>query len=232
MTQEQRFFPDHVDIPHMGRKCKERPFLSLLGAINHSDINTENMKRRKAEDVLQENVAKYLAYVFPDVMFNSDLSGAWMKGMIKKKAGRLRSSNKWPDMVIYKPMKHPDTGLVWSGLFLELKAEGTSLVTKRNGQKRPAGSWKDEHIQGQAEMLQELINQGYMASFGIGYDHATLLAKYYLWGDFDQLARFLVKTETEFLWFEQRFPDEFRKAKGHEWHTSQATIEASDWPQQ
>ena len=111
------------------------------------------------EEQLQLAVCDYIRLRYPDVLFNSDMSGIKLTMGQAIKAKRMRSSRGFPDLVIYANRKGRH------GLFLELKAEGTKLTKKD-------GSFKSEHIEEQAEMLVKLWRLGFKADFAIGFEDA------------------------------------------------------------
>lgn len=143
------------------------------------------------ESELQEVVAGYLVYHYPDVMFRSDF-GAGVK-LTKNQAARQRRQNggrsKWPDMFIAEPMvghirmctisqyRHYGTEAedVCCGLYLELKKEGTRLKKKN-------GDWATEHIAEQAKTLEKLRQRGYCAEFAVGFEQAKNIIDEYLGG--------------------------------------------------
>lgn len=144
----------------------------------------------KTEAQLQEQIAQYIRLRYPDVLFHSDFgSGIKLtKGQAvrqKRQNGGLRA---WPDMLIAKAKKMPKDELrfepqpgvdgyglcpEWHGLFIELKREGTRL-------KKKDGSWASEHIAEQAEVLQKLEDEDYIAMFAVGFDQAKMIIDDYL----------------------------------------------------
>jgi len=82
-------------------------------------------------------------------------------------AKKLRSSNGFPDLVIYQKSG------VWSALMIELKKEGTRLEKK-------TGELADDHIKEQSIMHRNLISKGYLAQFAVGFDQAKELIDWYL----------------------------------------------------
>ncbi len=127
------------------------------------------------EDSVHKQVAEYLKWQYPKVMFRTDFA-AGIKMTIGQavKHKNLQKDRSWPDLFIAEP-----TGK-YAGLFLELKREGTRL-TKLNGQ------WATEHIREQAETLAILINKGYVAQFAVGFMEAK--------GIIDQYMRILCERE-------------------------------------
>jgi hypothetical protein len=84
------------------------------------------------------------------------------------KAKRMRTSNGFPDLVIYEPVGE------FQALFIELKASGTSIVTK-DGRLR-----KDEHLEEQADMHRRLRAKGYAVCFAVGIDAALKVVDAYM----------------------------------------------------
>ena len=123
-----------------------------------------------SEAKLHEAVCDYIRLQYPDVLFNSDMSGVKLTMGQAIKAKKLRSSKGFPDLVIYEPRK---LGFIYYGLFLELKIEGTKLY-KKNGEAATI------HIAEQQEMIIKLIKLGYYASFACGFNEAKKIIDEYL----------------------------------------------------
>ena len=121
-----------------------------------------------SEKTIHRAVCDYIRNQYPDVMFNSDMSGA-MKLTIGQAVAmkNLRSNRGYPDIVIYEPRN----GL--HGLFIELKDEGVKLWNKSG---RPA----TPHIAEQSECLVKLDERGYAVAFAIGFDDAKRIIDEYL----------------------------------------------------
>ena len=71
------------------------------------------------EENLHLAVCNYIRMQYPDVLFNSDMSGVKLTMGQAIKAKRLRSCKGFPDLVIYEPRGEH------KGLFIELKREVT-----------------------------------------------------------------------------------------------------------
>lgn len=125
------------------------------------------------ESDLQVMVADYLRLQHPIVLFHSDFgSGVRLTpGQAIKQKRQNGGQRAWPDMFIAEPMQIK--GQIYSGLFLELKKEGTRLKKKN-------GEWASEHIAEQAEVLERLMVRGYRAGFAVGFDEAKRLIDEYL----------------------------------------------------
>lgn len=132
------------------------------------------------EAEIQQCVADYLRFQYPNVIFHSDFGSGiklTMGQAVKQK--RLNGGRRaWPDMFIAQPVDIDYGQISWrrySGLFIELKKEGTRL-------KKQNGEWSSEHIAEQARMLSELQARGYKADFALGFDQAKNLIDDYLGG--------------------------------------------------
>lgn len=133
------------------------------------------------ESDLQAQVADYIRLRYPHAIFHSDFGSGiklTMGQAIKQK--RLNGGRRsWPDMfiaetVIVKRKDGAYEGL--SGLFVELKREGTRIF-KKDGK-----LVADEHIREQFDMLHDLRARGYAAEFACGFDEAKKLIDDYMKG--------------------------------------------------
>lgn len=137
---------------------------------------------RKTEAQLQVMVADYLRYQYPKVLFHSDY-GSGVKltmsqaVMQKRQNGGRRS---WPDLFIAHPIFDIRTGYTRSGLFIELKREGTRIF-KKDGQ-----LVSDEHIREQFDLLCDLRRAGYEAKFACGFEEAKRIIDNYMKGIRDE----------------------------------------------
>jgi hypothetical protein len=104
-------------------------------------------------------VVQYLKLQYPNVIFNADMSGIKLsigQAMKQKKLGMPKG---YPDLFIAEPNG------TYNGLFIELKKSGLKL-------KKKDGTWINEHIEEQAQMLEKLNQRGYYATFCIGFEEA------------------------------------------------------------
>lgn len=123
----------------------------------------------KKEETLHLKVCDYLRKNYPDVLFRTDFSsGMKMTPGQVAKHKKFQKSRAWPDLFI------AESNILTSGLFLELKAEGVKLY-KKNGE-----MVANKHYQEQAEMLEKLRSNGYIAEFAVGYDEAIKIITNYL----------------------------------------------------
>ena len=116
-------------------------------------------------------VADYLRLQYPNVLFHSDF-GSGIKltmGQAAKQKRQNGGRRAWPDMFIAEPK------LKASGLFIELKKEGTRLKKKN-------GEWATPHLAEQAQVLEQLRQRGYAAEFACGFDEAKERIDNYLGG--------------------------------------------------
>ncbi|MCP3925030.1 MAG: hypothetical protein GY714_20830 [Desulfobacterales bacterium] len=139
-----------------------------------------------AEQRLQEAVIKYIKLQYPDVLIYVD-SGAGLKMSIgnAKKRKRLAGDRGMPDIFVCKRKYKQDRCIVdaneiqvniyaeYSGLFMELKAEGVILKTKK-------GTFTTKHFKEQAEMLEKLRAAGFHANFYVGFEEAKAIIDWYL----------------------------------------------------
>lgn len=132
---------------------------------------------------LQQQVADYIRLQYPNAIFHSDFGSGiklTMGQAIKQK--RLNGGRRsWPDMfiaeTIISKIVHSDGSYdAYSGLFVELKREGTRIF-KKDGK-----LVADEHIREQFDMLSDLRARGYAAEFACGFDEAKKLIDDYMKG--------------------------------------------------
>ena len=119
------------------------------------------------EENLHLAVCNYIRMQYPDVLFNSDMSGVKLTMGQAIKAKRLRSCKGFPDLVIYEPRGEH------KALFLELKREGEKIYNKNGG-------LKSDHLKEQDEVMQKLRNKGYACTFAIGFEQAKMYIDNYL----------------------------------------------------
>ena len=124
-----------------------------------------------SEAELQANVALCIRMQYPDVLFHSDFGSGIKLKPWQARAQKIQNGGRraWPDMFIAEPKDN------YSGLFIELKREGTRLQKKN-------GEWASDHIHEQALVLDQLREKGYKAEFAVGYKEAIELIDNYLGG--------------------------------------------------
>ncbi len=120
----------------------------------------------KKEEILHLKICDYLRKNYPDVLFRTDFSSGMKMSLGQAaKHKKFQKSRAWPDLFI-ACSDRDGWEIKQSGLFLELKAEGTKLY-KKNGE-----MVANKHYREQAEMLKKLRSEGYVAEFAIGYKDA------------------------------------------------------------
>ena len=139
-----------------------------------------------SEHQLYELIAQYMQIQYPDVIYRFDLAAD-----LKLTAGQARKHKMlhpkrgYPDLFIAEPIitsYKDENGMIkltqtknYSGLFIELKKDGTRLKKKN-------GEWASDHIAEQAEMLERLEFRGYRAVFAVGFDEAKKIIDLYFKG--------------------------------------------------
>ena len=126
------------------------------------------------EENEHRQVCEYLKMQYPKVLFNTDLSGIRLTMGQAVKAKKLRSGNGFPDIVIYKAIFDKESNNHYFGLFIEMKRKGEKIF------KKDIITPKSEHIAEQIEMIEKLNNEGYYATFCIGFDEAKKIIDWYL----------------------------------------------------
>ena len=122
---------------------------------------------KQTEAQLHSQVCQYIKAQYPNAIFNTDMSGIKLTIGQATKAKKLRSSNNFPDIVIY------ETNAYFCGLFIELKSE-YARVWKKDGS--PA----NDHIKEQCDMSQKLFDRGYESSICVGFEHAKRVIDNYM----------------------------------------------------
>lgn len=126
------------------------------------------MKDRKAEFKLHQNIAEYLRWQYPAVVFLSTLNGIKLPIGQAVQAASLQSGRALPDLIILQACRG------YHGLCGEIKTD-VSEVYRQDGKLK-----QDQHIQEQADMLALLCDCGYHASFWFGFDEAKERIDWYL----------------------------------------------------
>lgn len=113
-------------------------------------------------------VCKFLKKDYPNVLFNTDMSGIRLSIGMAKHAKTLRSHNGFPDLFIIEPKGE------YNGLFIELKRTGEKLLMK-NGT-TPVSF----HVSEQFAVKLELVKRNFKCEFAIGFEHAKEIINEYL----------------------------------------------------
>jgi hypothetical protein len=112
-------------------------------------------------------VTHYLQWKYPHVRFHHDFgSGVKLTVGQAKKQKALNPYKGYPDIFILAPAKNYSGLFIkhYSGLFIEIKKEGEKIF-KKDGK-----TYKSEHLESQAEYIDYLNENGFYATFGIGFD--------------------------------------------------------------
>jgi hypothetical protein len=130
--------------------------------------------RNNKEYQLYKQLAIYLKYQYPGVLYHYDPTGL---NLSKAQSGMLKGIQAfkgYPDLQILEKRGN------YGSLFIELKPDGTELFKKRLMDKNGYPMWASEHIREQHEMLTNLTEKGFKAEFAIGFDEAKELIDNYL----------------------------------------------------
>lgn len=132
---------------------------------------------RQREEVLYQQLAKYLNAQYPDVIYHFDLSGVNNPSQYTRNLYGWLNARAWPDLFIAKPYIYQNASgeeLVMNGLFLGLKREGTRVYKKDDV--TPASP----HVAEQLKKLDQLHDAGYEAYIAVGFDEARAYIDDYL----------------------------------------------------
>lgn len=108
----------------------------------------------------QKQVAQYVTMQYPKVIFNTSMSGVNLGEVVGKRYKDLGNKKSYPDFFFAEPLNG------YHGLYIEYKKTGEKLF------KKDGITYKTEHLQEQAEMIEKLNARGYYATFCIGFDEA------------------------------------------------------------
>jgi hypothetical protein len=135
------------------------------------------MRATNTEAALYEQFMQWVGYTHRELLpyIHWDTSGIWTPSHSARNLyGRLNAASRgWPDFTLLYPMLMPGTTNLYSGMVLEFKVDGARL-RKRDG------TWATPHIAEQAERLETLGHQGFVAQFVVGLDMAVAVLESYL----------------------------------------------------
>lgn len=153
------------------------------------------MVYKMTEEQLHSQICTYLKAQYPKILFNSDMAGVRLTIGQAKKVKKLRSSNAYPDIVIYEKSNiRKDLGAliqkycydeIFFALFLEVKKE---TPYRKNGKLKKQTAYeiingkkiKYDHLQRQNEMHEKLRQREYIAEFVWSFDMAKKIIDNYL----------------------------------------------------
>lgn len=136
-------------------------------AVMPSEASKPRKKYEYAEFKLQAQVAKYLEFQYPDVLFISNPINLNLSDAQRKMNGAIQKRDfKCPDMIIFQ-RRHGHNGLL-----LELKKDSP---LKKDGNLK-----KNAHLEGQMKAIQELHKRGYYAGMFWSFDEVKKVIDWYL----------------------------------------------------
>jgi len=131
------------------------------------------------EKQLHKQICDYLKIFYPKILFNTDLSGLRLSIGQAKQIKNLRSSNGFPDIVIYAGSEETKEiskdcyeSTIYAALFLEVKKESPfkkDLTLKKN-----------DHLIKQYSIIKKLNDLGYLALFVWNFEDAKIVIDKYL----------------------------------------------------
>ena len=123
---------------------------------------------KKIEESLHKSICQFIKFQYPKAIFKTDMSGIKLTmGQAMKMKG-LRSSNGFPDIMIFEPSKSE----ICSALFLEVKKESPYKI---NGDLK-----KDLHLEEQNEMHIKLRARNFYTSFVWSLEQAIVIINNYM----------------------------------------------------
>ena len=134
------------------------------------------------EENLHKQICDYLKIQYPNVIFNTDMSGIKLTQGQANKASKLRSNSGFPDIIIYEQRLHEH---YYGALFLEVKIE---TPFKKDGtlkkmiryEKVNGVKFAYDHLRRQSELRQRLRDKGYKCEFVWTFDMAKKIIDDYL----------------------------------------------------
>jgi len=121
---------------------------------------------KPSEEILHNVVAYYMRVKHPEIIFRTDAGGLRMPMGLAIKFRNQQNGRAYPDLFIAEPKSFNISKseiMSFSGLYIELKKEGTDLF-----QKRDRLVFNKPHYKEQNDILNELRLKGYHAVFCIG----------------------------------------------------------------
>lgn len=123
--------------------------------------------RKNDEYQLCKTLSIYMRLQHPGVLFHWDLAGLNLSMAQAGMQKAIQFGRGFPDFQILEPRG------IYSGCFIEIKADNTKLYKKN-------GTYATPHIAEQADMIKLLIERGYRACFGVGFDECKDIIDRYL----------------------------------------------------
>ena len=139
------------------------------GRKPHKEVQIDILRDKSQPTEAQEHKALvvWLKYTYPNMLFNTDMSGIKLSMGQAIKCASLRSNRAMPDLHIFEPKG------MFHGLFIELKRSGEKLWNKE-------GNYRTPHLEEQFKVLTALEDRGYKAKFAIGAEEAKKIVTDYM----------------------------------------------------
>jgi hypothetical protein len=131
-------------------------------------------KRADPEYEVYKAVSDYLKLQYPKVLFHFDYAGVNLSMIQSVKMKRIQKKRGWPDLFIAEPKKDLIGSVIYCGLFIEIKPEGTKIT--KGGLCFPS----TPHIREQFDMASELEDRKYYANIVCGFDQCKIIIDKYL----------------------------------------------------
>lgn len=129
-------------------------------------------KHKKTELGIHQRVCRYLDKNYPHIIYHSDYAAGLHLSEHQASVNKsIQSGPGFPDLTIYAKSRG------YTGLALELKADGVTVILKTGQNKGRLTS--NPHIRLQASVLRKLNDEGWYANFAIGYHQATHIIDWY-----------------------------------------------------
>ena len=118
---------------------------------------------------LHKQIAEYIRLKYPAVIFRSDLGGIKLTiGQAVKNKVLQMDDQGYPDLFIVVGRRG------FHGLFLEFKKDALEIYTKNDKLR------KNKHIQDQIQMMNRLLEEGYLCKFCWSFIAGTKILDWYL----------------------------------------------------
>lgn len=140
-------------------QAKQHPYFAMTKKGQGKEFDSEAH--------LQKQICHYIKLQYPGVLFISTLNGEKLGPGQAVAVANLQSDRGIPDLLILRGCGS------YCGLAIELKKEGEK-IKKRNGE------YVNEHVKEQAQYLQKLSTEGWLACFAVGFEECKSIIDNYL----------------------------------------------------
>ena len=142
-------------------------FFSHVRSAKYKGVVKDKPKTNELN--VHNQVCKYLKAQYPNVMFISDFAaGIKMSIGMASRQSLQKSAHAFPDIHILEPRNG------YHGLFIEVKKDD-GIFYKGTRELKPV-----QHVLDQFECMRLLIQKGYYADFGCGFDECKKILDDYL----------------------------------------------------